>query len=268
MIQRIITGSILILLTALLLWVPGLHILFAIFIAFLTTVAIREYFHIIEPANQNILYITTTILVPITVLSGISHHLITIHLFFVLSFGILSLIYIFNKTISISKFVHAFFGLFYLGWVPAHLLILHKTPGGPGLITLFITAVALCDSGAYCAGKLLGKHPLAPEISPNKTWEGSIGGVIFSAIGTSVLWLLHKTIFTQFFPDEGVIYYLKWGIILAIISQLGDLLESRWKREAGVKDSGTLFPGHGGVLDRCDGMLFAFPFFFYLLNRL
>ncbi len=266
MLQRIITGIVLVILTATLIWVPGLHLLFGIFIACLTTVAVWEFFHIVEPANRNILSITTLGLVPVAVLTGLLQRLASIHLFLILSFGLLSLIYIFNKTTSISKFAHAFLGLFYFGWVPSHLLILHKNPQGPGLITLFITAVALCDSGAYCVGKLLGKHALAPEISPNKTWEGSIGGILFSFIGTFILWTLHKTVFTQFLPAQSISFYLKWGIILAILSQFGDLLESRWKREAGIKDSGTLFPGHGGVLDRCDGMLFAFPFFFYLIE--
>ncbi|MGC8739314.1 MAG: phosphatidate cytidylyltransferase [Candidatus Hydrogenedens sp.] len=268
MFQRIITGSILVILTAILIWVPGLHIPLGIFIACLTTIAVREYFHIVEPANKNILSILTLGLVPLTVLTGILHTLIMLHLFFILSFGLLSIIYTFNRTTSINKFAHSFFGLFYFGWVPAHLLILHKTPGGPGLITLFITAVALCDSGAYCIGKLFGKHALAPEISPNKTWEGSMGGIIFSTVGTFVLWILHKAIFTQFLPVRSIGFYLQWGIILAILSQFGDLLESRWKREVGIKDSGTIFPGHGGVLDRCDGMLFAFPFFFYLIKFL
>lgn len=268
MLQRVITGIILVTLTAVLIWVPGLNVPFGIFIACLTTVAVGEYFRIVEPANRNILSIATLGLVPITVLTGIFNNLVIIHLFLILSFGLLSIIYTFSRTTSISKFVHAVFGLFYFGWVPSHLLILQKTPGGPGLITMFITAVALCDSGAYCTGKLFGRHALAPEISPNKTWEGSVGGVVFSIVGTFVLWILHKTLFTQFLPVQSVIFYLKWGIILAILSQFGDLLESRWKREAGVKDSGTIFPGHGGVLDRCDGMLFAFPFFFYLLKCL
>ncbi len=266
MLQRVITGIILVTLTAVLIWVPVLHALLGFFIACLTTVAIWEYFRIVEPVNRNILNMTTIGLVPLIILIGTFRSVMAIHLFFVLSFGILSVIYIFNKTTSISRLVHAFFGLFYLGWVPAHLLILHRMSEGPGLITLFITAVALCDSGAYCVGKLFGKHALAPEISPNKTWEGSIGGIILSIVGTFVLWILHKTIFTQFLPMQSIVFYLKWGILLALLSQIGDLLESRWKREAGVKDSGMIFPGHGGVLDRCDGMLFAFPFFFYLIK--
>lgn len=263
MLQRVITGLVLISLTAVLLWVPGFHFLFGLFIASLTAIAVWEYFQIVEPANTNILYFATLALVPISVLTGFSHRLMTIHSFFILFFGLLSLIYVLNKAINMSKWVHAFFGLFYFGWVPAHLLILHHKPGGPGLITLFITGVALCDTGAFCVGKWIGKHALAPEISPNKTWEGSIGGLIFSVIGTFILWALHRLFFTEFLPTQSIVFYLKWGIILAILSQIGDLLESRWKREAGVKDSGTLFPGHGGVLDRCDGMLFAFPFFFY-----
>ncbi len=268
MLQRIITGIILVLLTAIFIWVPGFRIFLALFITALGTIAAWEYFHIVEPVNWNILSLTTMVLVPITIFSGLSHKLITVYMFFVLSFVVLCILYTFNRTTSIDKFVHAFFGLFYFGWIPAHLLILHRNPAGPGLITLFVTVVVLCDSGAFFVGRTIGKHALAPEISPKKTWEGSIGGVIFSVLGTFILWALHKTIFTQVLPVQNIIFYLKWGIILSILSQFGDLLESRWKREAGIKDSGSIFPGHGGVLDRCDGMLFSFPFFFYFLKCL
>lgn len=266
MLQRVITGSILVLLVAIFVWVPGFRIFLALFITALATVAAWEYFHIVEPVNWNILSITTMVLVPVAVLSGLSQKSIAVYLFLILSFIVLSILYTFNRTTSINKFVHAFFGLFYFGWIPAHLLILHRTPAGPGLITLFITAVVLCDSGAFYVGKTIGKHALAPEISPKKTWEGSIGGVIFSVLGSFILWVLHATVFTQALPGQNIIFYLKWGIIVSILSQFGDLLESRWKREAGIKDSGKIFPGHGGVLDRCDGMLFSFPFFFYFLR--
>ncbi|HOK09827.1 MAG TPA: phosphatidate cytidylyltransferase [Candidatus Hydrogenedens sp.] len=268
MIQRVITGIVLVLLTALLLWIPPLYLCLALFIAVLTMIAGWEYFQITNPVNQNVLSLTSLILIPIIVFSGVGGTPFYIHLFFVLSFGVISLLYIFNQTVSHTKLVYACFALFYLGWVPAHLLLLHTQPRGPGYITMFIVAVALCDSGAFCVGKLVGKHQLAPEISPKKTWEGSIGGVVFSVIGMLVLWLLQRFVFVNFLPDQSVVFYLKWGIILSIISQFGDLLESRWKRETGVKDSGTIFPGHGGVLDRCDGMLFAFPFFFYLYKIL
>lgn len=187
-----------------------------------------------------------------------------LHLSFIIAIGVIAITYTFFSPASIQIFIGATFILLYFGWIPAHLITLHKEENGPGLITLFIVAVALCDSGAYLAGKTIGKYKLAPNISPNKTWEGSIGGILLSILGMTILWLLHKYYFTKSLPNLTMFCYIKWGIILSILSQFGDLLESRWKREVGIKDSGTIFPGHGGVLDRCDGMLFSFPFFFYL----
>jgi phosphatidate cytidylyltransferase len=117
-----------------------------------------------------------------------------------------------------------------------------------GLLIVWIT-----DSGAYLIGRQMGRHKLAPKISPNKTWEGSIGGtlaavVIVVALYTGFGWLDYA-------------WYLLAGfaIILSIAGQLGDLIESALKRHYGVKDSGTLLPGHGGILDRFDSMLIVLP---------
>ncbi len=218
----------------------------------------------IEGKNSNLLYYISIALIPVIILPALTGNLNNIHTAYIITIGIISIIYTLFSPTSLQNLIGSAFILFYFGWISAHLIILHKHPNGPGLITLFIVAVALCDSGAFLVGKTLGKHKLAPTISPNKTWEGSIGGIAFSLFGTITLWLLHKLYFTEFLPKSTILYYAKWGIILSILSQLGDLLESRWKREAGIKDSGSIFPGHGGVLDRCDGMLFSFPFFFYL----
>lgn len=272
MLTRIITGTILIVLTGTLLWVPGLHVLFAMFIVILTTIATWEYFHIISPYRVDMLSLVSLCLVPVIVLSGSSilspANEYRINIVFVLTFGIIALLYIFSSTANISILTHSWFALFYFGWVPAHLLTLHTSEGGPGWITFFIVAVALCDSGAYLIGKWIGKRPLAVSISPNKTWEGSVGGVVFSLVGMGVLWALAHYLPWRVFPQQSILFYLKWGIILSVLSQFGDLLESRWKREAGIKDAGHIFPGHGGVLDRCDGMLFTLPFFYYLRSIL
>jgi len=264
LVERVITGLILVTLTAVLLWVPALRLFLTVFIAFLATTAGYEFMKMIEGKNSNLLYYISVALIPIAIFSGFIGEIKHLHLIYIILFGIIAVIYIFFSPTSIQNLVGSAFILFYFGWIPAHLIILHKENNGPGLITLFIVAVALCDSGAYLVGKTIGKYKLAPTLSPNKTLEGSIGGFVFSILGMLILWLLHIYYFTEFLPKSTMLYYVKWGIILSILSQLGDLLESRWKREAGIKDSGSIFPGHGGVLDRCDGMLFSFPFFFYL----
>jgi phosphatidate cytidylyltransferase len=114
------------------------------------------------------------------------------------------------------------------------------------------------DSGAYMFGKLFGKHKLAPKVSPGKTWEGFLGGLATSAL---ISWL-----FSVFAPLQvSLATLLICSIIAALASVLGDLTESMFKREAGIKDSGSLIPGHGGILDRIDSLTAAVPVFACLL---
>jgi phosphatidate cytidylyltransferase len=120
---------------------------------------------------------------------------------------------------------------------------------------LFLTWVL--DSGAYFVGRFLGKHPLFPRISPKKTWEGAIGGAVLTMGLAWALQLYHA-------PE---IY--SWWIIAGIIcvfSQLGDLVESMFKRSIDLKDSGSILPGHGGMLDRFDGIYLSVPFIFFYLS--
>lgn len=119
------------------------------------------------------------------------------------------------------------------------------------LYALFI--VWLTDSGAYMIGRKLGRHKLAPHISPNKTWEGSVGGTVVATIVVSVFW--------YFFPFGGhsLTTMVILTLIFSIVGQLGDLVESALKRYYGVKDSGKILPGHGGILDRFDSLLLVLP---------
>ncbi|WP_341778412.1 phosphatidate cytidylyltransferase [Levilactobacillus sp. HBUAS70063] len=119
------------------------------------------------------------------------------------------------------------------------------------LYALFI--VWTTDSGAYMIGRKLGKHKLAPHISPNKTWEGSIGGSLVATIVGSVFW--------YFFPigHYSLIVMVVLTLIFSIVGQFGDLVESALKRYYGVKDSGKILPGHGGILDRFDSLLLVLP---------
>ncbi|MBY0355702.1 MAG: phosphatidate cytidylyltransferase [Rickettsiales bacterium] len=116
--------------------------------------------------------------------------------------------------------------------------------------------VIATDVGAFAAGRILGRHKIAPAISPSKTWEGLAGGVLAAGIISMS--------FAPFlvFPTS-TLSALLLGVVLAIISQTGDFFESWLKRRAGVKDSGHLLPGHGGILDRVDGLTFAAPFYLF-----
>ena len=123
---------------------------------------------------------------------------------------------------------------------------------GPKLVFFLVLVVWLGDAGAYYIGKRFGKHLLAPAISPKKTIEGLCGGIAVSIL-TAII--IHFTFF-QAFP---LLHAVIAGIILSIAGVIGDLAESMWKRSAAVKDSGTLFPGHGGFLDRFDSVFFTTP---------
>lgn len=114
------------------------------------------------------------------------------------------------------------------------------------------------DSGAYLFGKLFGKHKLAPKVSPGKTWEGLIGGLLTSAL---ISWLFGRYVPLNVVPATLLIC----SVIAALASVLGDLTESMFKREAGIKDSGSLIPGHGGILDRIDSLTAAVPVFACLM---
>ncbi len=121
------------------------------------------------------------------------------------------------------------------------------------ILALIFVLVAACDIGCYIFGSLFGKHLLAPEISPKKTWEGLIGGVLCT-IGT-----LYFLGFTA--PRD----LLEIGLATALLAVAGDLFESHLKRRAGIKDTGTILPGHGGLLDRFDSVLFVALYFYYFI---
>ncbi len=145
-------------------------------------------------------------------------------------------------------------GFLYLGWVGAYLNDLRALPEGGWWLMFILPTVWMADSSAYLIGAKYGKHKLAPRLSPKKSWEGYLAGVFtgtlyggFFAYVYSWLGPLHVTI------AQGMLL----GFVLSVITTLGDLGESLFKRQGGVKDSGRLFPGHGGAFDRIDSWLWA-----------
>jgi phosphatidate cytidylyltransferase len=135
-------------------------------------------------------------------------------------------------------------------------IVVRQAEFGFGIVTLLIASVFLNDTGAYTVGRLFGRHKLAPRISPNKSIEGFVGGVV---IGTLVMWYGHFIVKS---PDFSGTEAIAIGILVALVVPLGDLFESLLKRSAGVKDSGALLGEHGGVLDRIDALLLAIPAFY------
>lgn len=147
-------------------------------------------------------------------------------------------------------------GVLYIGWFLGHSLAVYRLPDGADLILLLAGITWIGESAAYVVGSTLGRRKLAPTISPKKTVEGAIAqllGSVLAALGLAV-WLV---------PEWTAAQVLVAGGVLGVTGQVGDLAESAMKRAAGVKDAGGLIPGHGGVLDRIDGLLFNAPAFYY-----
>jgi phosphatidate cytidylyltransferase len=149
--------------------------------------------------------------------------------------------------------------LLYPVWSLTHLVLYLDTPSGRHALLFLLLCVWVCDSAAYYVGSTLGRHKLAPEISPNKTVEGAVGGISGAAGASVVLKILGLV-------PWSITFALGAGLCIALLAQVGDLAESMIKRDAGVKDSGSLIPGHGGMMDRIDALLFTVPVFFYILS--
>jgi phosphatidate cytidylyltransferase len=144
----------------------------------------------------------------------------------------------------------------WVGAPMAHLgLIEDELAGGTYLILVAVVGPWISDSGAYFAGRFFGRHPLFPNLSPKKTVEGGIGGILLTTVLVGCL--------TYWFLDFGPVEAALWGVAISILSQAGDLFESIIKRILDLKDLGRALPGHGGILDRIDSLLFTAPAIYY-----
>lgn len=165
-----------------------------------------------------------------------------------------------NKIDSISKYIYL------IGYVILPFIIITKIPFSnnlfrPKIIISIFILIWTNDTFAYIVGKSIGKHKLLEKISPKKTIEGFIGGIVFSVIAGFLISKYYFKPNPNYF-DTSVLIWTISAVIISVFSTLGDLIESKFKRIAGVKDSGKIMPGHGGVLDRLDSVIFVAPFVF------
>ena len=176
---------------------------------------------------------------------------------------VLMVIYVFAYPKYHSKHVMlTFFGLFYVAFMLSYVYQIRMMEQGAFLVWLAFICSWGSDTCAYCVGMLLGKHKLAPQLSPKKSVEGAVGGVV----GAALLSVLYAVALNNFFPgsDLGLMQYAIIGAVGSVISQVGDLAASGIKRNYDVKDYGKLIPGHGGILDRFDSVIFTAPIIYYL----
>jgi phosphatidate cytidylyltransferase len=172
-----------------------------------------------------------------------------------------------SNTAGIVAISTTLFGLMYVPWLLNFLQKINFFPGlggnGKFYVLYFILVTKFSDTGAYTVGSLIGKHKMIPRISPGKTWEGFGGAIVVSTLAS--------VLFAHFFRDK--LFGMNWihavilGVILSVCAVVGDLIESLFKRETGVKDSGNFFPGIGGILDLLDSLLFNAPIMYLYLRH-
>jgi phosphatidate cytidylyltransferase len=147
-------------------------------------------------------------------------------------------------------------GILYIGWMLSYWVELRSLEVGKELVFWAMFTTFTSDTSAFFVGKAWGKHALAPSISPSKTWEGAVGGLLASIIASLIL----RTIFQLPFSYWQIALL---GCVISLFAQLGDLVESLLKRNTGVKDAGKIIPGHGGILDRIDSLIFTGVIVYY-----
>jgi phosphatidate cytidylyltransferase len=233
--------------------------LFLLLILLLTLLGLREFYTLSLPGisqPERAVGLLLGMLPPLSLYSRDARCFIATLAFVLLFFFILALFQREEFPVRIERVSKHLLGLLYVPFFFAHFVLMHKLASGRAWVLFVLVAAYFGDTTAFYVGRAWGQRKLAPQISPSKTWEGGLGAVGGSLAGALIFKFL-------FFPQLPVLHALALGVGIGLIGQLGDLFESLIKRSAKVKDSGMLIPGHGGLLDRVDSVLFASPFVYY-----
>ncbi len=250
--KRIISAAILIPLTlGILLY--GSSELFLVLIVAVALGGFYEYFHLIRNMGIEGFPLTGGVLCVLFLLCFYLNDYFLLWLFLAIFSLFITWINSFKSTRDgLDPLGYTFFGVVFVAGLMGYFLLIRDQPQGPQIILFLFLIIWLSDTAAFFVGKTLGATALVPNISPGKTVEGAIGGIGGSLLAgiLSNLWFL---------KGISITHCLIMSLLCGIIGQIGDIAESLLKRSAGVKDSGTLIPGHGGILDRLDSLMFAGP---------
>lgn len=164
-----------------------------------------------------------------------------------------------------SDFAATISGLFYIGLLGTFMLSLRQLPQGQWWLLLTLPAVWIADSAAYFVGSRFGRNKMAPRLSPKKSWEGYLSGIFFATLGLPLLLQFYRTVGLSVDPAFSTTNAALLGFVMGLLPTFGDLGISMLKRQMGLKDTGTILPGHGGLLDRIDSWLWAMPIGYYLI---
>lgn len=262
--RRVVTSALIItLITLVIFFFPNW--VFALLASIMIGIALKEFFSLAEKKNI-VVYkyfgISIGMLVPIIIFfqKGLEGYF-TIEPFFI----VIACLFIFvlqftrrDSSQALASIAVTLFGLLYIAWLFSFFVKLKFMPQGALLVSFVVLVTKMGDVGAYFVGGSIGKHSLIPRISPNKTVEGTIGGLIFSVV---------SAVLSKFYlPNFPIGHLVVLGLLLGILAQVGDLAESLLKRDCCVKDSGGILSGFGGILDLIDSLLFTAPIFYFYVE--
>ena len=265
--QRLATGGALIALIVWVLFVAPLWVFGLVVIGF-TGLALHEFFGLVEHKGiviERWIGLAIGLLIPLSIYWQFEPTKGWELFFVVLAFLVVFILQLrHGSSQAIVVISTTLFGIFYISWCFSFLMKLRfiDAPGFPDgrwLVALVLLVTKGGDVGAYIIGSLFGRHLFIPKISPHKTWEGSIGGLVFSILAALSL----KSVL----PTVQIGHLLVLGVLLGVVGQLGDLSESLIKRDSQVKDSGSILPGMGGVLDVLDSLLFTSPICYFYVQK-
>jgi phosphatidate cytidylyltransferase len=257
---RIATGLVLGIGWLLLLFV-GTYPLFCLVITACGGLALYEFLRMSSPADESrhILPVLIVGILPLlgTSLWGSDGIILSLFLAFIalIALTVIAFPALDNGLVFVSRH---WFGVFYIGFCASHLILLRSIPDGIFWLLVLTFITVFSDTAAYYVGRKLGKTKLYPALSPGKTRAGALGGIIGGMLGGLVVAVI-------VFDNANFIMVGLLSLILSAIGIIGDLIESLIKRVSGVKDSGQILPGHGGLLDRCDSILLSAPALYYAL---
>ena len=257
---RLISGIVLVILAAFLL-VKGGTLLFLVSLA-ISLIGLFELYRVmkIEKELPGLVGYGAVLAYYAIVWTGMDRHVTFLA---IAALMLLMTIYVFTfPKFTTEQITVAFFGIFYVGLMLSYLYQVRSMPDGKYLVWLIVLSSWGCDTCAYCVGMLLGKHKMAPKLSPKKSIEGGIGGIL----GAALLGVIYALAINQFASgaDANALEYAVICGVGGMISQVGDLAASAIKRNHDIKDYGKLIPGHGGILDRFDSVIFTAPIIYYM----
>ena len=230
------------------------------FIFVLSVAALYEFYNAVHAKNFKPINIAGYILLLIYYFCNNNFEIMMYIL--VLATFILLIIPVMNLKYTFIDVALTILGFLYAGVLFSFVYLVNTKPSGAFLVWLIFIGSWLCDTAAFYSGKFFGKHKLCPEVSPKKTVEGSIGGMIGATVFSGIYGIIISR-YTNVIPTY---HYFLIGALCGIVGQLGDLVASSIKRYAGIKDYSNLIPGHGGILDRFDSIIFSSAAIFYYLT--